>query len=49
MHTTVVNKREFAGSGLTLAGQRGAEFVGADKVGERMAAVLASAAHRAVA
>ena len=26
--TTVVNKREFAGSGLTLAGQRGAEFVG---------------------
>jgi Type I phosphodiesterase / nucleotide pyrophosphatase len=40
--TTVVNKREFAGSGLTVAGQRGADFVGADKIGERMAAVLAS-------
>jgi hypothetical protein len=42
VHTTVVNKREFAGSGLTVAGQRGAEFVGADKVGERMAAVVAA-------
>jgi len=42
VHTTVVNKREFAGSGLTLAGMRGAEFVGADKVGEKMAAVLAA-------
>jgi hypothetical protein len=40
--TTVVNKREFAESGLTVAGQRGAEFVGADRVGERMAAVLSS-------
>ena len=38
--TTVVNKREFSDSGLTLAGQRGARFVGADKIGERMAAVL---------
>jgi hypothetical protein len=37
--TTVVNKREFIGSGLTVAGQRGAEFVGADKIGERIAAV----------
>jgi hypothetical protein len=26
--TTVVNKREFDGSGLTVAGQRGAHFVG---------------------
>ena len=42
VHTTVVNKREFAGSGLTVAGMRGAEFVGADKVGEKMAAVLAA-------
>ncbi|MGA8209610.1 MAG: nucleotide pyrophosphatase/phosphodiesterase family protein, partial [Nocardioidaceae bacterium] len=42
--TTVVNRREFVRSGLTVAGQRGAEFVGADKVGERMAAVLAAAA-----
>jgi hypothetical protein len=40
--TTVVNKREFASSGLTVAGQRGAEFVGADRLGERMAAVLAA-------
>jgi hypothetical protein len=40
--TTVVNKREFNGSGLTTAGQRGAAFVGADKIGERVAAVLAS-------
>jgi hypothetical protein len=44
VHTTVVNKREFAESGLTVAGQRGADFVGADKVGERMAAVLAASA-----
>ena len=42
--TTVVNKREFDGSGLTVAGQRGAHFVGADRVGERMAAVLAASA-----
>jgi hypothetical protein len=42
VRTTVVNKREFATSGLTLAGQRGAEFVGADRLGERMAAVLAA-------
>ena len=42
VHTTVVNKREFAESGLTIAGQRGAEFVGADRVGERTAAVLAA-------
>jgi hypothetical protein len=40
--TTVVNKREFADSGLTVAGQRGASFVGADRIGERMAAVLDS-------
>lgn len=40
---TAINKREFAGSGLTLAAHRGAEFVGADKVGERIAAVLAAA------
>jgi Type I phosphodiesterase / nucleotide pyrophosphatase len=40
---TVVNKREFAGSGLTIAAQRGAEYVGADRVGERIAgAVVAS-------
>jgi hypothetical protein len=39
----VVYKREFAGSGLTVAGQRGADFLGADKVGERMAAALSVA------
>jgi hypothetical protein len=44
--TSVVNKREFGGSGLTVAGQRGATFVGADKVGERMAAVLATSGPR---
>jgi len=41
---TVVNKREFQGSGLTEASQRGADWIGADRVGERIAgAVLASA------
>lgn len=43
---TVVNKREFRGSGLTVAAHRGAEFVGADRVGERIAAVVSSAAQR---
>ncbi|MGO4257338.1 alkaline phosphatase family protein [Marmoricola sp. RAF53] len=44
VHATVVSKREFADSGLTLSGFRGAEFVGADKIGERIAgAVTASA------
>lgn len=42
VHTTVVNKRDFENSGLTVAGNRGAEFVGADRVGERLAAVLAA-------
>lgn len=37
----VVNRREFAGSGLTVAAHRGAEFVGADRVGERIAAAVA--------
>jgi len=39
VRTTTVNKREFAGSGLTQASSRGAEFVGADRVGERLVAV----------
>ena len=43
---TVVNKREFRDSGLTVASQRGAEYVGADRVGERIAAVVAAAGHR---
>ena len=44
VRTTTVNKREFSGSGLTLASARGAEFVGADRVGERLVAVQASSA-----
>ena len=42
VHTTTVNKREFAGSGLTQASTRGAEFVGADRLGERLVAVQAA-------
>ncbi len=38
----VVNKREFRHSGLTLVGQRGADYVEAEKVGERLAAALAA-------
>ncbi|MCZ4500816.1 MAG: type phosphodiesterase/nucleotide pyrophosphatase [Marmoricola sp.] len=37
---SMVSKREFADSGLTLCGYRGADFIGADKVGERIAAVV---------
>ncbi|GAA4720417.1 nucleotide pyrophosphatase/phosphodiesterase family protein [Nocardioides conyzicola] len=44
---TVVNKREFRGSGLTVAAHRGADFVGADRVGERIAAALAASIERA--
>ncbi len=40
VHVTTINKRAFDGSGLTLASQRGATYVGADRVGERIAAVL---------
>ncbi|HYH34001.1 MAG TPA: nucleotide pyrophosphatase/phosphodiesterase family protein [Nocardioides sp.] len=43
---TAVNKREFRDSGLTIAGHRGAEFVGADRVGERIAAVAAACLRR---
>ncbi len=43
VHTTVVNKREFEASGLTRAGHRGAEFVGADRVGEQLAAAIDAA------
>lgn len=46
VHTTVVNKRDFEGSGLTVAGHRGADFVGADRVGERLAAVQAASRAR---
>lgn len=40
---TSVNKREFRDSGLTVASQRGAEYVGADRVGERIAGVVTAA------
>jgi hypothetical protein len=43
---TVVNKREFRGSGLTVASSRGGEFVGADKVGERIAAAVTASVVR---
>jgi predicted AlkP superfamily pyrophosphatase or phosphodiesterase len=41
---TAVIKRVFAGSGLTMAGQRGATFVTADTEGERIAAAVQCAA-----
>jgi hypothetical protein len=43
---TVVNKREFRGSGLTVAAHRGADYVGADRVGERIAAAVAASRER---
>ena len=43
---SVVNKRVFFGSGLTVAAHRGADYVGVDRVGERIAAVLAASAER---
>ncbi|CAM3595398.1 alkaline phosphatase family protein [Nocardioides zeicaulis] len=45
VHVTSVNKRDFNGSGLTVASQRGATYVGADRVGERIAATVAASAH----
>lgn len=42
LEVTAVNKREFRGSGLTEASSRGAEFVGADRLGERLVAVRAA-------
>ena len=44
VRTTTVNKREFQGSGLTEASTRGADFVGADRLGERLVAVQAASA-----
>jgi hypothetical protein len=44
VHTTVVSKREFVDTGLTICGLRGADFVGGDKVGERIAGVVAASA-----
>lgn len=44
VNVTVVNKRDFATSGLTVASARGGRFVGADRVGERIAAAVKSMA-----
>lgn len=46
VQVSVVNKREFFGSGLTVAAHRGADYVGVDRVGERIAAVIAASAER---
>ncbi|WP_134738913.1 nucleotide pyrophosphatase/phosphodiesterase family protein [Nocardioides sp. 503] len=43
---TVVNKREFRDSGLTVAAHRGGDFVGADKAGEGIAAAVAASSAR---
>ncbi|MCY7396521.1 MAG: alkaline phosphatase family protein [Nocardioides sp.] len=42
---TVVNKAEFAGSGLTRAAHRGAAYVGGETVGERLAAAVLASSH----
>jgi Type I phosphodiesterase / nucleotide pyrophosphatase len=42
---TAVSKRAFATSGLTLASQRGADFVGADTAGERIAETVRAVRH----
>ncbi|KAA1426413.1 alkaline phosphatase family protein [Nocardioides antri] len=46
VRVSVVNKREFNGSGLTMAAHRGADYVGVDRVGERIAAVVAASSAR---
>jgi hypothetical protein len=46
VRVTTVNKREFRGSGLTTAAQRGGEWVDADRVGERIAGAVAASAQR---
>ena len=46
VHVTSVNKREFRGSGLTVAAQRGGEWIDADRVGERVAGAVVASASR---
>jgi hypothetical protein len=46
VHTSVVSKREFADSGLTRCGQRGATYVGADDLTERIDGAVAGAGRR---
>ncbi|NYG57875.1 hypothetical protein BJ980_000798 [Nocardioides daedukensis] len=43
VQVTSVNKRAFEDSGLTRAAHRGADYVGADKIGERLAGAIAAA------
>ena len=42
----VVNKREFDRSGLTIAAHRGAGYIGADRIGERIAGAVTGSTHR---
>jgi hypothetical protein len=42
---TVINKRQFMSSGLTMAAQRGGRHIGADRAGERIAAATESVLH----
>jgi hypothetical protein len=44
VHVTTVNKREFRGSGLTVAAHRGGGWIDADRVGERVAGAVTAAA-----
>lgn len=46
VHVSVLSKREFRESGLTRAGQRGAGYIGVDRVGERIAGAVAASAER---
>ncbi len=46
VHTSVVGKREFQGSGLTRCGQRGASYVAADDLDERIAGAIEGAGRR---
>ncbi|UMG92784.1 alkaline phosphatase family protein [Nocardioides sp. TF02-7] len=46
VQVSVVNKREFNGTGLTTAAHRGADYVGVDRVGERIAAVVGASGGR---
>ncbi len=42
----VVNKREFDRSGLTIAAHRGAGYIGADRIGERIAGAVAGSSRQ---
>jgi len=46
VEVSMVSKRQFRGSGLTAAGLRGARYLGADTLGERVAAVTSALSGR---